>query len=109
MQSSVISTNGQTVSLATGVKDIQESNLISVYPNPFTNNFEISITLTHDSDVELAIIDALGKEVMIYHTKESKGVFTKTIDANSLNLSNGTYFVKVKLNQDVLYKKMIKG
>lgn len=109
LQSAVISTNGQTVNIATGVKDIQESNLISVYPNPFTNNFEISMTLINDSDVELSIVDALGKEVMVYHTKESKGVFTKTIDTNSLNLSNGTYFVKVKLNNEVLYKKMIKG
>lgn len=107
--SSVVSTNGQTVTVATGVKDMQESNLISVYPNPFTHSFEVSVTLTTDSDVDLAIVDALGKEVMQFHTKESKGTFTKTIDVNSLGLSSGSYFVKVKLNNNVLYKKMIKN
>jgi N-acetyl-anhydromuramyl-L-alanine amidase AmpD len=107
--SSVVSTNGQTVTVATGVKDMQESNLISVYPNPFTHSFEVSVTLTTDSDVDLAIVDALGKEVMQFHTKESKGIFMKTIDVNSLGLSSGSYFVKVKLNNNVLYKKMIKN
>ena len=107
--SSVVSTNGQTVTVATGVKDMQESNLISVYPNPFTHSFEVSVTLTTDSDVDLAIVDALGKEVIQFHTKESKGTFTKTIDVNSLGLSSGSYFVKVKLNSNVLYKKMIKN
>ena len=109
MFSSVVSTNGQTVTVATGVKDLQESNLISVYPNPFTHSFEVSVTLTTDSDVDLAIVDALGKEVMQFHTKESKGIFTKTIDVNSLGLSSGSYFIKVKLNSNVLYKKMIKN
>ncbi len=107
--SSVVSTNGQTVTVATGVKDMQESNLISVYPNPFTHSFEVSVTLTTDSDVDLSIVDALGKEVIQFHTKESKGTFTKTIDVNSLGLSSGSYFVKVKLNSNVLYKKMIKN
>jgi hypothetical protein len=107
--SSVVSTNGQTVTVTTGVKDLQESNLVSVYPNPFTHSFEVSVTLTTDSDVDLAIVDALGKEVMQFHTKESKGTFTKTIDVNSLGLSSGNYFIKVKLNDKVLYKKIIKS
>ena len=46
---------------------------------------------------------------MQFHTKESKGTFTKTIDSNSLGLISGSYFVKVKLNNNVLYKKMIKN
>ena len=80
-----------------------------MYPNPFTHSFEVSVTLTTDSDVDLSIVDALGKEVIQFHTKESKGTFTKTIDVNSLGLSSGSYFVKVKLNSNVLYKKMIKN
>lgn len=109
MYSSIISTNGQTVNIATGVDDIQESNLISVHPNPFSNNLIVSLNLTKDSDVDLSIIDALGKEILSFHTKESKGNFTKTIDVNSYGLSNGNYFIKVKLNNEVLYRKMIKS
>ena len=108
LQSPVVSTNGQTVTIAAGVANITESNLISIYPNPFSNTFLISLNLTGDSNVELTLIDALGKELAYYKSKESAGVFNKTIDANSLNLSSGTYLVKVKLNEKELFKKMIK-
>lgn len=107
--SGVTSSNGQTVTIVTGVNDIKESNLINVYPNPFAHTFDVSLNLTQDSDVELSLIDALGKEIVRYQTKESKGVFTKTINAEILGLANGTYFVKVSLNKEVLYKKMIKN
>jgi hypothetical protein len=108
LQSPVVSTNGQTITLTAGISNITESNLISIYPNPFSNTFLISLNLTSDSNVELTLIDALGKEIAYYQTKESAGVFNKTIDASTLNLSNGTYLVKIKLNEKVLFKKMIK-
>ena len=114
LENTMISSNGQTVvaissSTVIGINELEESNLIKVYPNPFTQNFDISIDFMNDSDVELAIIDALGKEIVTYQSKESRGTYKKTIDVNSLGLSSATYFVKVKLNKKVLYKKIIKS
>jgi len=108
LQSPVVSTNGQTITLTAGISNITESDLINIYPNPFLNTFLISLNLTGDSNVELTLIDALGKEIAYYQTKESAGVFNKTIDASTLNLSSGTYLVKIKLNEKVLFKKIIK-
>jgi N-acetyl-anhydromuramyl-L-alanine amidase AmpD len=107
--SNVISTNGQTVTIPTSVKEFTESDLINVYPNPFNTSFEVSLDLKNDSEVDMVLIDALGKEIINYHTKESKGIYVKTIDASSLNLSRGMYWVKIKYNGNELCKKLIKN
>lgn len=106
--SNVINTNGQNVSITTGVKELTESNLINVYPNPFNTSFEVSLNLKEDSEVNMVLIDARGREIASYQTKESRGTYTKTIDAASLNLSRGMYWVKIKYNENELCKKLIK-
>jgi N-acetyl-anhydromuramyl-L-alanine amidase AmpD len=106
--SNVISTNGQTVTIPTGVKELTESDLIKVYPNPFNQTFVVSLDLKYDSEIIMTLIDAAGREIISYQTKESKGIYTKTIDATSLNLSRGMYWVKIKYNENELCKKLIK-
>ncbi|MCD6020206.1 MAG: N-acetylmuramyl-L-alanine amidase, negative regulator of AmpC, AmpD [Bacteroidetes bacterium] len=106
--SNVISTNGQTVAIATGVQELTESNLVNVYPNPFNTSFVVSVDLNEDSEVNMTLIDARGREIISSKTKESKGTYTKTIDANSLNLSQGMYWVKIKYNDHELCKKLMK-
>lgn len=108
LMSNVISTNGQTVTIPTSVKELTEEKSLSIYPNPFTQNFEVELFLTQDSDVELALYDALGKEIIAHHTKESQGAFKYTIVTSQLNLSNGIYWLKVKVNEKEFSKKVIK-
>ncbi len=84
IETSIISSNGQTVVAA---------------PNQTVNAIH----------VELTVLDALGKEIITYQSKESRGEFKKTIDVNSLGLSNGNYFIRVNLNKKQLYKKVIKS
>lgn len=114
LENPILSSNGQTIVAApnqtvNALHEYEESKLIKVFPNPFTQNFEISIDLTTDSDVELTVLDALGKGIVTYQSKESRGEFKKTIDVNSLGLSNGNYFIRVNLNKKQLYKKVIKN
>jgi hypothetical protein len=56
----------------------------------------------------MTLVDATGREIITYQSKESSGTYTKTIDANSLNLSNGIYWVKIKYNNQELCKKLVK-
>jgi hypothetical protein len=56
----------------------------------------------------MTLVDAAGREIITYQSKESSGVYSKTIDASSLNLSNGMYWVKIKYNNQELCKKLIK-
>ena len=108
LYSNVISTNGQTVTIPTGVKELSKSSSINIFPNPFNNSFVISVDLSSDSEVNMALVDALGREIMSYQSKESKGIYTKTIDASLLNLSRGVYWVKIRYNENELCKQLIK-
>lgn len=107
--SNVTSTNGQTITISTGVKEQELIDVAKVYPNPFTHNFEVELNLESDSDIELVLYDALGKEITKHQSKESKGVFTKTINTSTLNLSKGVYFMKVKVNSKEIIKKLVKS
>lgn len=106
--SNVVSTNGQTVTLATGVAQQDLNQLSKVYPNPFTQNFEVEVSLIQDSNVELNLFDALGKLVYTFESKESKGVFRKTIQTDTY-LSNGNYYLKLRVNDKETVKKIVKG
>lgn len=106
--SNVISTNGQTVTIPTSVKEFTESEMISIYPNPFNNSFEVSMNLGQDSEVNFQLIDAAGREIISSKSKESSGIYTKQINTNALNLSNGVYWVKITYNNHELCKKLIK-
>jgi hypothetical protein len=106
--SNVISTNGQTVTIPTGVKELAESDLVKVYPNPFDQTFVVSLELEHDSEVSMVLVDALGKEVYAYRTKESQGTYIKTINATSLGLSTSVYWVKIRYDGKELCKKLVK-
>lgn len=109
MFSGVTSTNGQTVTVATSVKEQSISDVANIYPNPFTHNFEVELNLEQDSDVELVLFDALGKEIMTQQSKESKGLFKTTIYSEVLNLSKGNYFLKVRINSQECVKKLVKS
>ena len=106
--SNVISTNGQTVIAVTSVKENSADYSLNVYPNPFTQNFEVELKLTDDSDVELKLFDALGKQLTTYQTKESKGIYKQTINVSQLNLSTGIYWLTIRINDKELTKKIIK-
>jgi hypothetical protein len=109
LMSSVISTNGQTVTaIATDVKELNKNNVVNIYPNPFTHNFEVELTLDSETDLEIGLYDALGKEVLRHHTKESKGIYHEVIDTGLLNLSQGVYLMKIKMNDKMYSKKLIK-
>jgi hypothetical protein len=106
--SNVISSDGQTVTIPTSVKELTESNFVTIYPNPFNNSFVVSLNLEQDYEISMTLVDATGREIITYQSKESSGTYAKTIDANSLNLSNGIYWVKIKYNNQELCKKLVK-
>ncbi|MES2566489.1 MAG: N-acetylmuramoyl-L-alanine amidase [Bacteroidota bacterium] len=109
LMSSVISTNGQTVTaIATDVKEMDQNSSITIYPNPFTQNFEVDLDLSTDSDIEMVLFDALGKQIVSYQTKEGKGFFKHSISTSQLNLSSGIYYLNIKINGQAFTRKLVK-
>lgn len=108
LMSNILSTDGQTVTIPTSVKELTESDQIQIYPNPFSNSFDIHLALEKDCEVNLLLIDAMGKEITRFTSKESAGDYHRVIDAQQFNLSNGVYWVKINYEHKELCKKLIK-
>jgi hypothetical protein len=87
-------------------KDMAE-NFIKAYPNPFSNTFTISYTLTENSDVKIQLMNVMGANVKeVTDSKKAPGEYKEEISANEL--SNGIYIVRMNVNGKVYHRKVNK-
>ncbi|MDK9699385.1 MAG: T9SS type A sorting domain-containing protein [bacterium] len=76
------------------------------YPNPFNSTTTISYTLPLLSNVELKLFDLTGREVAsLVNQKQQTGSYRVTFDG--MNLSSGTYFVKMQAGEFVKTQKLV--
>lgn len=74
------------------------SNSLRIYPNPAVSY--INVDLGTEADVEISIMNIIGREVNKVTTKSSQ----ITIDIS--NLQKGTYFLSIKMGNNVLVKRV---
>ncbi len=100
-----------TVKVSVGVginEELAAKFNLSAYPNPFANNAFISFNLETATDVSVSITDILGRTISsIDLGKLSSGKHEREL-AENLFTSAGTYFIKVKVGDDVIVKTLIK-
>lgn len=107
LQSTVYTSNGQTVVIASIDEQIA-ANGFSVYPNPFINNTTITYKLNMVSDIAITLTDVLGKEVVLYtNSNQSSGKHEVSINSTVLDLAKGMYFVKLETNKGRDFIKVI--
>jgi uncharacterized delta-60 repeat protein len=80
-------------------------NSIKIYPNPASQETNIMVGLSRESNVEIRIFDTAGRLVFIEESQQ-EGSFTRSIALNGL--SNGLYHVVVKIDQQYLQGRLIK-
>lgn len=108
LQSTVTSSDGQLVLLATGINKLVNEINLKAFPNPFTENTTIEYNLQTSTTVEILLVDMLGKEMILTPKQnQQSGKHQVMINKYELNLSNGIYFLKVKTNQKELITKLI--
>ena len=75
----------------------------TVYPNPVQNNLSIRLNENSNKSMMLQITDLAGKVLL------SKNVVTMNglINVNTSNINNGTYFVRLMLNDEILTAKVV--
>ena len=79
-----------------GIQQYHTNNNITIYPNPASNNIQVSYTGNSISK-EITLVDMLGNEVIA--TKET------TIDISTL--ANGVYFINLKTSEGLVTKKLV--
>jgi plastocyanin len=87
----------------TGSAEIQQETKISVYPNPSTGLFHLSVSsLTESPKYKLEIYNLVGGKVY------ESAVLNTTTDIDLRNSSKGIYFFKFSDGQNIITKRAIK-
>ncbi len=91
------------------IQDLSSSPFsFSIYPNPIKDFFTIGVDIKEHTQLEVLILDVLGHTVLKKHiTNVPKGYFVDRINISHLNLSKGTYFIKLMYSETFAIKKII--
>ena len=86
-----------TCKLTLSLPDLEQFNITSLYPNPFTNQISTTILLNYNASISFSIIDMLGKTI-------EKTSFQNSILGENIfdiipkgTLSSGIYLLKIEL------------
>ena len=89
--------NNPTMALdAVEVAELPESfTLHGNYPNPFNPTTSINFDLPESADVEIQVIDMIGRQVMTLPATTIAAGANRTVQINASQLASGTYFYRV--------------
>ncbi len=88
---------------ALSIKDISFTDLVSVYPNPFGDEFYIKLKTNSTSFLKINMFDIQGKNVLS-KTFRDLSLINQPIE----NLKSGLYTLKIEFNNQIIRKKIIK-
>jgi len=98
---------------ATGIRDLSDVNeddavsyFTKIYPNPFSTEINVVIEIPYMTDYKLAIFDMFGKKMKEVKGKTNGQVLKETIELS--DLSKGTYFIRIIIDEKVTSKKIVK-
>lgn len=104
-----ISIDGE-LGIITTINEINKSAdiLIVNYPNPFKNQTTIEYELSKSGNVNLSLMDLNGRFIRNLFTGEKqKGIHS--FQLNTSELSAGIYLVNLRMENTVIYHKLIKN
>jgi PKD repeat protein len=87
-----------------GTEDIAENQEIIVYPNPFSN--VINIHHLQGSDLSIQLLDAKGSQITVNGYKNNDPSSTLSLDLT--NQPAGLYFLKIRWDEKVVVKRIVK-
>ncbi len=89
----------------------QTLNICPAYPNPFNSNTKITFSMENTQELEIAVFDIMGKEVINfgkrrYHSGQHVLIWYGNNQAGE-EVSSGTYFWKFKTDAQIKTAKII--
>ncbi len=81
---------------------------LSIYPNPYSEAFDVNYSLSESSKVTLSIYDNTGKQIKSHNlgTIEA-GAHKFQVKASENGMRPGAYIVKIFVNDDVITTKVV--
>lgn len=92
-----------------GLDDLNANDIsLTVYPNPFSTTTQISYNLPVAAQTTVEVYDIVGKKVAdLFNGKQTEGVQQVTFDRTAFGLTNGMYFVKIKVGESIITQKVL--
>ena len=92
------------ISLISGTEDVNNDLLMSVYPNPASDQIYVIISLDNASDVELELITLNGQLVK---TANFDNVKSSTVVLDASSLQTGTYIMNMRTEEGSKTQKIM--
>ena len=86
------------------VHGLLSSDNLSVFPNPSSGNFSLTLNLDNISTADMIIRNAVGETILSKKVSFNSG---KTIEVKTDNIPDGMYFIELKTAQGVIAKKVV--
>ena len=80
---------------------------IATQPNPFSNTLNISIVAEMEGAAMVEVLDIIGKVILVKNAAIHAG--NNNVIFETDNLKNGIYFVRIKQQNEVITKRVIKN
>ena len=91
----------------TGAEEMAtELNKFEIYPNPATDNLNVSLTLTKSTGTVINVLDITGKVIKTINVGDVNGDKHVTVSLNEM--SNGVYFIELVNADGKQVKKFVK-
>ena len=92
--------------LSTNIASLPANNFnLTNYPNPVQESTTISFYLANEANIELSLYDISGRLVEnLLSYQKLAGM--QTIEWNSMELNQGLYFIKLKVNEQTVFNKL---
>lgn len=97
-----------TIQFVTGISEnVNNSSVVKVYPNPTNGKFIVVVDAQGNYNrVYYKVFDVNGKVISRSEVMEENGLFSKQIDLSSF--TNGIYFLRIYLDDQVVDKTIVK-
>ena len=83
----------------------------SIYPNPVNNALTIIYNIENDAMINISVFDSYGRYITtIINSSQSSGVYNmqwNLRDNNGIKLNKGLYIINLKIDDDVVSKKVV--
>ncbi len=93
--------NGEIVPVQT-VTEVEESTELPAefalhgnYPNPFNPSTRIQFDLPENAQVQIQIVDMLGRQVMVLPAQELEAGANRSVELHAASLASGTYLYRI--------------
>lgn len=83
--------------ISPNVNDLEAGLGLSVFPNPFSEDFTLNYTLLSDANISISMFDMLGQEVAELLSPDhiqKAGPHELKVESHIYSLSKGVYFIK---------------